>query len=157
MRTPISLAWVWLVPALLAACGSSAPAIDCKALENPNATTIQTQILSPTCALSASCHSSTGKKAGLDLSNVPASCLGLIGQPSCLEPAKQRAVPMSSQTSFVYEKLLCPDAGCMGVSACSGEGENLRMPKDSPPLPDCYIEAMRIWIDQGLPGCTSGP
>jgi hypothetical protein len=102
------------------------------------------------------CHRSDSKRANLDLSSVTASCASLKTA-SCEFPTEMRTNPANPDSSVILQKLTCPHGSCDGTlrtpaSSCIVD-TNDRMPKNSSPLPQCTIDAIRKWIAMGLPGC----
>jgi hypothetical protein len=125
----------------------------------PSAASIQeTVFIAEGCAISSSCHDSSGHQADLDLSSVEASCAALRDVTACEDPSKLRADPDDPDESFLLQKLTCSSFSCeseLGPPAetCTGVVSSARMPLNSAPLEACNIEAIRLWIESGLPGC----
>jgi hypothetical protein len=109
------------------------PTADCKPLvDPPTYDAIYTQILRPTCASAATCHTSGAVRGGLSFATADESHAMLVGQngprviggdPSC-SPLMQRI--MSSDPSH-------------------------RMPRGSTPLSDAEKCAITKWIASGAP------
>ena len=96
---------------------------------------IQSQILTPTCAISG-CHVGGSPAAGMDLS-VPAYAR-IVNVPSAEVPSLKRIAPSSSANSYLIRKL----EGAPGIVGS-------RMPFAGPFLDQATIDRIRAWIDAG--------
>ncbi len=102
----------------------------------PKLSSIQANVFTPRCALS-SCHSTTDRQAGLDLSQ-GRSYSNLVNVNSSQIPQLQRVKPGDPDQSYLIMKL---------------EGDpqiqQARMPFNSNPLPQSTINVIRQWISDG--------
>ena len=98
-------------------------------------------LFTASCALSG-CHTGEtlqfGGKAGGGLVLLPGKAYqSLVGTASKVDPARQRVVPGSSESSILVLKL----EGAAGVGS--------RMPQGSGPVDPAALQLIRDWIDQG--------
>ena len=107
----------------------------------PSLTSIQNNLLSPTCSV-AGCHSGpTGPNlpTGMDLSSAAASFSSLINISSFQEPTILRVAVGDADNSYLIHKL----------EGTSTQGS--RMPQGGPFLDQATIDIVRLWIDIGAP------
>lgn len=100
-------------------------------------TKIQSQILTPTCAVSG-CHSGGSPAAGMDLS-APAYAR-IVTVASSEVPSLLRIAPGSAANSYLIRKL-------EGAPGTVGS----RMPLTGPFLDQATVDRIRAWIDVGAP------
>jgi hypothetical protein len=98
---------------------------------------VQTQVLTPRCALSG-CHVTGTPPFGLDMSSVSASSANLVGVASAEKPALLRVNPGDSANSYMYWKL-------SGNPSINGDP----MPASGGPLSPADIDLIAAWIDAG--------
>ena len=98
---------------------------------------VQTQVLTPRCALSG-CHVGSGAPFGLDMSSVSASAANLIDVASTELPALMRVHPGDAASSYLYLKVT-------GDPSILGDP----MPASGGPLSDGDIDLIARWIDGG--------
>lgn len=105
----------------------------------PTLESIQSQVFSPTCALSG-CHtgpSGDALPAGMDLASADASFANLVGVASVQDPARLRVAPGDADASYLVHKI-------EGTAATGA-----RMPLGGTALDPATIDAIRAWIDAG--------
>ena len=97
---------------------------------------IQTNIFTPTCALSG-CHATDTQQGGLDLSDGNAFA-SLVNVASVGAPSEVRVVPSDADNSYLIAKL-------EGAAGIVGD----RMPRGGTGLTTDQISVVRQWIDAG--------
>ncbi len=131
----------FLIPftlAALAGCGGETTSDFEPVVPEARFASIYAEVLSPSCASFASCHSSVGKAGGCDLS--PMKAYGaLVGTESVQAPGKTLVVAGDPDASFLVAKL----------RGHLEEGEGDRMPLGNPPLSEAQILAIEAWIAAG--------
>lgn len=103
----------------------------------PTFAKIQSQILTPTCAVSG-CHSGGRPAGGMDLS-APAYTR-IVTVASSEVPSLVRIAPGSAANSYLIRKL----EGAPGIVGS-------RMPLTGPSLDQATVDRIRAWIDAGAP------
>lgn len=101
-------------------------------------TEIQTQIFTPTCAVSG-CHTGGSPAAGQNLS-AGVAYAQIVGVASSEVPSLQRINPGNAAQSYMIQKL-------EGTAGITGQ----RMPFGGPYLPQATIDRIRAWVDAGAP------
>ncbi len=104
----------------------------------PTLTSIQSNIFTPSCALSG-CHAGSTPQMGQNLSAGMAYS-NIVNVPSTEQPAFKRVLPGDAANSYLYMKIT-GDARITGV----------QMPKVGGPLSADKIAAIRDWINNGAP------
>jgi hypothetical protein len=103
----------------------------------PTLLVVQSQILTPRCAVSG-CHVGASAPLGLNLSSVADSGANLIDIASGENPALMRVLPGDSANSYLYWKIT-------GNPGIGGE----QMPLSGGPLSPGDIDLVASWIDGG--------
>ncbi len=104
----------------------------------PTLSSIQSNIFTPSCALSG-CHAGSTPQMGQNLSAGMAYS-NIVNVPSTEQPAFKRVLPGDAANSYLYMKIT-GDARITGV----------QMPKVGGPLSADKIAAIRDWINNGAP------
>ena len=116
--------------------GGSGPSVG-SSPGSPTLLDVQTQVLTPRCAVSG-CHVSGTAPFGLDMSSVSASSANLIGVTSAEKPALLRVSAGDSANSYMYWKL-------SGNPNINGDP----MPASGGPLSPADLDLIAAWIDAG--------
>jgi hypothetical protein len=125
------------ITAFAAACGGSDPVVNPGA-GAPTLLQVQSQVLTPRCALSG-CHvGGVGAPFGLDMSSVSASSASLVGVASSEIPGMLRVDPGDAAGSYMYWKI-------SGNPNILGDP----MPLSGAPLSDGDLALIASWIDGG--------
>lgn len=126
------------IMASAAACGGGSDPVVNGGAGAPTLVQVQSQILTPHCALSG-CHvGGAGAPFGLDMSSVSASSASLIGVASAEIPGMSRVAPGDSANSYMYWKL-------SGNPNILGDP----MPASGGPLNAGQLALIASWIDGG--------
>ena len=132
--------WIFI---LLMSCSSDTPF---EADNNPppdndlsTFTKIQSEIFTPTCALSG-CHTGSNPQANLNLSAGEAYN-ALVDINSVQIPSRKRVAPGNSADSYLIDKL-------KGTNMATNTSQ---MPFGGIPLSDATIDSIAKWIDSGAP------
>lgn len=120
---------------LLAAPGCASDTVD-PGTTTPTFTSIQTSILTPSCAVSG-CHGASGPQEGMNLSAGSAYSM-LVGVASSQVPARMRVKAGAPDESYIINKL-------EGTNMKSGSS---RMPQGGT-LTAAQIKTIRDWITAG--------
>jgi hypothetical protein len=117
--------------------GKVCVASSCSCGSNVTLTTLQTQILTPSCAVTG-CHTGVMPKAGLLLTagNSYKDLVNKLG--TTCSPSKTLVVPSNVDASYLMNKLT-------GVGMCAGT----IMPKAGGALPPAQVDMVRSWICNG--------
>jgi len=119
------------------ACGGASDPVTGRTPGDPTLLDVQTQILTPRCALSG-CHIGPTAPFGLDMSSVSKSSANLIGVASAEIPSLMRVAPGDAANSYVYWKL-------SGNPNINGDP----MPLTGAPLNAADLNLIVAWIDGG--------
>ncbi|HYQ29048.1 MAG TPA: hypothetical protein VER04_17580 [Polyangiaceae bacterium] len=141
-----------LAACLLAACSSPAPAEQAAA---PTFSSVRSEVLLPSCALSTSCHQGSSASGRLQLDGeAKAIRARLVGRTSAVNAGETLVVPGNPDESYLYRKLTgqladlpCANAADPDGLAATACGE--RMPYDSTPLSEAKLRLVHDWIAAG--------
>ncbi len=115
-------------------------------------TRVKAEIITPSCALSSSCHKGTGK-ANMALDVDPYKVLmgdtPATGKASCEFPGMKLVVPGMPDQSFVYLKVTTPPPGTPDAMCPGTSGKNERMPMSSDMLEPARVALLKDWITAG--------
>jgi len=128
-----------LGPIVLAAagCGGGSDPIVSGSPGVPTLLDVQSQVLTPRCALSG-CHVTGSAPFGLDMSSVAHSSASLINVSSSEQPSLKRVAPGDAANSYMYWKL-------SGNPNITGDP----MPASGGPLSPADLALIAAWIDGG--------